>query len=166
MENGLKLLLPPGLSTPAENGYNVILDILAEMREKGVDVPPVVRALVAQLYARAYAAEQSGDRLASKYIRLQAEHGQLVVEFNRCCRDSQGNGAWKTKAQKTLHDDMQRSVDALVEARRELRDAAKSVFDERLATSNEVVALRREVEELRKENAAMRDELDTRDSAK
>ncbi|KAI1464835.1 uncharacterized protein F4812DRAFT_440592 [Daldinia caldariorum] len=153
MENGVKFLVSSGLNTPAENGYNIILDILAEMREQGVDVPPVVLGLVTQLYARAYAAEQSGDRLSSKYVLLQAEHSQLVVEFNRCCRDN--NKAWKTKAETTLYDDMQRSVDALVEARRELRGAMKSLFDERLATTTEVVALRKEVEKLRKENAAL-----------
>ncbi|KAK6953683.1 hypothetical protein Daesc_005988 [Daldinia eschscholtzii] len=164
MDKGLNLHLSPGLSTPAKSGYDVILDILAEMREQGADVPPVVLTLVSQLYTRAYAAEENSDRLASKYIRLQAEHTRLVVESNQYCKD--GNEAWKTKAKKTLYDDMQRSVDALIEAKRELQDAMKGMFDERLAMSTEVVALRKEVTELRKEKGVLAAEIAIRSSGK
>ncbi|KAI2782781.1 hypothetical protein F4815DRAFT_504280 [Daldinia loculata] len=87
---------------------------------------------------RAYSAEEHSDRLTGKHQRLQAEHAQLVVEFNRYCEDFKE--AWKTKANKTL----------------ESRDTIKSMFDESLVMSTEVVALRREVAELRKENGMLK----------
>ncbi|KAI0122498.1 hypothetical protein F4814DRAFT_408953 [Daldinia grandis] len=146
--------LSSGLGTRAEKGYDAILEIMAEMRYQGVDVPPVVGALVRQLYMRAYSAEEHSDRLTGKHQRLQAEHAQLVVEFNRYCKDFKE--AWKIKANKTLHDDMQKPVDALIDANRESRDTIKSLFDESMAMSAEVVALRREVAGLRKENSVLK----------
>ncbi|KAI0844061.1 hypothetical protein F5Y00DRAFT_256319 [Daldinia vernicosa] len=153
MDKEPKLSLSPGLGTRAENGYDSILDIMAEMRYQGVDIPPIVRALVRQLYMRAYSAEEHSDRLTGKYQRLQAEHAQLVAEFNRYCKDSKE--AWKIKANKILYDDMQKSVDALVDANRESRETIKSMFDENLTMSTEVIALRKEVAELRKENGTL-----------
>ncbi|KAF3059657.1 hypothetical protein GL218_04816 [Daldinia childiae] len=132
---------------------------MAEMRYQGVDIPPVVRTLVRQLYMRAYSAEERSDRLASKHQRLQAEHAQLVVEFNRYCKE-----AWKTKANKTPYDDMQKSVDALIGANKESRDTIKSMFDENLDMSIKVITLRREVMELRKENGTLKAKIAVKDS--
>ncbi|KAI8962111.1 hypothetical protein F5Y11DRAFT_366105 [Daldinia sp. FL1419] len=157
MDKDPKLSLPLSFGARAQNEFNAIIDILASMRDQGTEIPPILHTLVQELYTRAYTAEQHSDRLANKFQRLQAEHTQFVVEYNRHCKD--GDQTWKPRAEKNLLGALQRFVDSIIESNRESRDAMKDMFDERLAMGAEATALRKEVAELRRENEALKDKV-------
>ncbi|KAI1137723.1 hypothetical protein F5Y05DRAFT_59325 [Hypoxylon sp. FL0543] len=139
---------------PHGHGYDALIDIMAEMRMQGVEIAPVVHSLLLQLYDTANAAQEHSERLASKHAHLQAEHGQLVDEFNKYCKDV-GEG-WKRKARRLLHDDLCRFVDSANASSQASRNSMKSMFTEHMAMTLEVAALRTEVAALKKENMELR----------
>ncbi|KAI1372194.1 hypothetical protein F4677DRAFT_433270 [Hypoxylon crocopeplum] len=141
-------------SSHKDDGYDALVDIMAEMRTQGVEIPLVVRSLATQLYETGKAAEERADHLASKYMRLQAEHAQLAAEFNDYCKDVREG--WRAKVTQSLYKDMRRTVDSAAESSQQSRDAMKRMFYEHMAMTTEAAALQMEVATLRKENKALK----------
>ncbi|KAI0836001.1 hypothetical protein F5Y06DRAFT_115550 [Hypoxylon sp. FL0890] len=145
---------PAGSSTRRDHGYDALLDIMAEMRDQGVQIAPIVYSLIVQLYDTANAERERSDRLISKHANLQSEYAQLVVEFNRFCKDSAE--AWQKKAKQSLFDDMSRSVDSAINSSQASRDAMKRMFAEYTLMTTELAALRREVASLKQGNQTLK----------
>ncbi|OTA92174.1 hypothetical protein M434DRAFT_12574 [Hypoxylon sp. CO27-5] len=129
------------------------IDIMAEMREQGVEIAPVVQSLVMQLYETANAERERNDQLISKHAHLQCEHAQLTIEHNRFCKDS--DKRWQEKANKSLYDDMTRLVNSANNSSQTSRDAMKRMFEEHTLMTTELAALKRKVSILEKENEAL-----------
>ncbi|KAI1385573.1 uncharacterized protein F4822DRAFT_347861 [Hypoxylon trugodes] len=138
-----------------DDGYDHLMDILAEMRSQGVAVPPVLRNLTVQLLKEAKEAQDETKHLISKYTHLQAEHTQLALEFNHYCEDD--NKGWQDKSKESLCDDMRRSVDAANASSHKSREETKRMFTEHLVMTNELATLRAEVAQLRKENEELKE---------
>ncbi|KAI0382480.1 hypothetical protein F5Y04DRAFT_279768 [Hypomontagnella monticulosa] len=149
------------ISRRRDDGYDAMIDIMADMRHHGVVISPVVQNLVLQLYEAAKTAEERSEHLVSKHAHLQAEHTQLEIEFNRYCNDA--DEAWQTKPKQLLYEDMRRSVDSANGSNQMTRDAMKNIFSEYLTLITEFSALRMEVAALRKENEALRAEKTTKE---
>ncbi|KAI1411980.1 hypothetical protein F5Y13DRAFT_164039 [Hypoxylon sp. FL1857] len=143
-----------GSPTRKDQGYDALIDIMAEMRGQGVEIAPVVHSLVIQLYDTANSEKERSDRLMSKHAQLQSEHAQLAIEFNRFCRDS--DEAWQKKAKQSLYDDMSRSVESATTSSQTSRDAMKRMFSEHMLMTTELAALRQTVAALKKENQALK----------
>lgn len=143
-----------GSPTRRDQGYDALIDIIAEMQEQGVEIAPVVHKLVVQLYETASAEQEQNDRLTSRHAQLQSEHAQLVITFNRFCKDS--DETWQERAKQSLYDDMRRSVNAANNSSQTSRDAMKRMFEEHMSMTNELAALRREVADLKKENHGLK----------
>ncbi|KAI0179747.1 hypothetical protein GGR52DRAFT_211119 [Hypoxylon sp. FL1284] len=70
-----------------DDGYEALVDTMADLQQQGVEISPVAHSLITQLYGAARAAEERADKLTGRYAQLQAEHSQLVAEFNGYCLD-------------------------------------------------------------------------------
>ncbi|OTB00629.1 hypothetical protein M426DRAFT_15314 [Hypoxylon sp. CI-4A] len=125
-----------------DDGYDALVDIMAEMRTQGVTIEPVVRNLILQLYDTTKAAEERGDRISNKHVHLQAKHACLVVEFNKYCNNGE---AWQSRTERALFNDMVKSADAANATTQRAHEVNQNMLVEYLEMTNEVVALRREV---------------------
>ncbi|KAI2603496.1 uncharacterized protein GGS25DRAFT_96026 [Hypoxylon fragiforme] len=139
---------PPTLHVHRTDGYSLLIDILSDLRAQGTPIAPVVHDLIIQLYSTAQAAEEHGDHLRRKHARLQAEHAQLVADFNHYCGTRE---KWQARAADALSEDMRRGVDAAVAESARWREVMEMMFDEHLAMVREVAVLEREVAVLREE---------------
>ncbi|KAI0009646.1 hypothetical protein F4779DRAFT_362316 [Xylariaceae sp. FL0662B] len=156
---------PTRTSANRDNGYAALIDAMAELRQQGIEVPPAVEDLIVQLYAQKKAAEDRLDHVASRHVRLQGEHTQLVTAFNSFCRDSDNNNknnnsSWQARARESLFEDIYRSFDSANALAQLWRDTLSRMFTEYMGLNNEAARLRREAAELRRENEALREELE------
>ncbi|KAI1082442.1 hypothetical protein F5B20DRAFT_578103 [Whalleya microplaca] len=130
--------------------YDALVEAMAEMRQQGVEIPPAVQNLITQLYNQKKTAEGQVDNLASRHLRLQAEHKQLVVEFNKFCNDA--DESWQTRAKNSLDREMRKTVESASVLNRVWRNTMDTMFTEYMNLNNEA-------SRLRKENMALKAEL-------
>ncbi|KAI2627852.1 hypothetical protein GGR54DRAFT_652714 [Hypoxylon sp. NC1633] len=150
------------------SGVSLMIEMMAELRTKDVEVDPVIQDMILQLDRAAKHSAEETDILHRKHVQLQAKYAQLATEFNFYCKDTRSTAGEESceesieksaeasietrveaiakKIVKALLRDIYRTVDTLVDSNEGYREEMKVMIDEYAHLGKEKADLRVQME--------------------